>query len=193
MTSGNFSKLYNFSSSLLTLAVAGAALVMPCAVFAQSEGYTPPPMFGDMTPPMVRPETATGNLVEPKRSERMEIAPSQAARPPVVVPRTSAGNANAAPAPVVTPESQPPALPAPAVESMPTMAAPTTMAPAPKMMQPIIEETQPRRAKPVKEAKPAAVSAPKEEERTAAPTPRRKPDAAPKKEKAEAAKAVSAP
>lgn len=187
MTSGNFSNPYKQSSSFTALAVAAVTLLFPCAVSAQSENYTPPPMFGDMTPPMVRPETTTGNIVEPKRSDRMEIAPAQAMHPPVVTPRASVDpNSAHAPTPAApqgmpshseTLEQYPPALPAPVVEAAPP-STPNYITPSamqPKMMQPIIEDAQPRRTKPA-EAKTQKTPA-LEESRTAAPTPRRKPSA----------------
>jgi hypothetical protein len=43
-------------------------LLLPFSVQAQNVDYIPPPMFDDPTPPMVRPESQTGNIVEPKVS-----------------------------------------------------------------------------------------------------------------------------
>lgn len=58
--------------------------------YAQTDsGYQPPPMFDDMTPPMVRPESKTGNIVEPKASvppENMVVAPQA---PIAIAPRVS--------------------------------------------------------------------------------------------------------
>lgn len=130
-------------SYLLLLALAWIA--SPDAVQAQDSTYTPPPMFDDPTPPMVRPETTTGNIVEPKKSTRepaVDYKPVQPAVPPI--------------APVVP---QPPAYVAPA--------QPLEEQPLPSMMIPILEgdpattkapsATQP--AKPVVKAptKPAMV------------------------------------
>ena len=52
-------------SSLIALAILG---FVPSA-HAQDAGYAPPPMFEDMTPPMVRPDPGQdGNIVQPRVS-----------------------------------------------------------------------------------------------------------------------------
>jgi hypothetical protein len=65
-----------------------AVLFLPFSGQAQEAGYAPPPMFEDMTPPMVRPESATGNIVEPKVSAP-PIVVDTPQKPVVVAPRMS--------------------------------------------------------------------------------------------------------
>lgn len=134
---------------------------------AQSDaGYAPPPMFEDMTPPMVRPEGKDGYLVEPKKSENTPAVQSNAPvpKPPGVMPRVSVDpNANPvqaaptpapAPAPVVAPTAPVVPVPPPVVE-----------APKPPVMQkPIVEE------RPVPKPAPRKVSKPVE--KAAVPTPK---------------------
>lgn len=151
MTFAKFSKAFKFSIALAVLVPAASAL-------AQDAGYLPPPMFEDMTPPMVRPDAkADGMIVTPKSSPNTVLPPSDSPRPAMVAPRVSVDPD----APKNTPPVPPRAVFAPTVPTAPAPAAPPVVAPAPvmvpaapavapvtppKMMQPIIEETP---AKPV--------------------------------------------
>lgn len=145
MTYGKFLNRF----SLLALF---AGFVIPATVHAQNAGYSPPPMFEDMTPPMVRPEGQGGYIVTPKSSSAPDIAP--APRPAILAPQTSA---------------QPPAAPVVPV----TPSAPVAPATPPKMMAPIVEETSaPRRKAPAKPVAEEARTAP-----VASPVPAKKPTA----------------
>jgi hypothetical protein len=131
---------------VLLSGVANLAFVSPAQ--AQDPNYAPPPMFDDMTPPMVRPQGQDGYLVSPKASPNTQLPEPTPQRPPIVTPRVS-----------VDPDSQRPAVvPSAPVKSPPPVApvkpaAPVVpvIAPAPKapeMMKPIVEETYIKREKP---------------------------------------------
>lgn len=161
------------------------------AAMAQENGYAPPPMFEDVTAPMVRPEgDANGYIVAPKASENTTLPEQAAPRAPIVLPRVSidpdSPRANApipAPAPSTVPAAPPPApalAPAPAPVAAPMPAAPTPPAPVvvptppaapvvvappakPKMMAPIVEETYIKREKPAAKKEPAKTEEPRTE------------------------------
>jgi len=66
-----FANCLNLSSAIAII----ASLFIVGALKAQAQdnpAYTPPVMFYDEIPPMVRPETTTGNIVEPKVSQMPE-------------------------------------------------------------------------------------------------------------------------
>ncbi len=66
-----FANCLNLSSAIAII----ASLFIVGALKAQAQdnsAYTPPVMFYDEIPPMVRPETKTGNIVEPKVSQMPE-------------------------------------------------------------------------------------------------------------------------
>ncbi len=108
--------------------------------YAQSQGYTPPPMFEDMTQPMVRPQTDNGYIVKPKVSQTPNVPNDKALgfKPPVVKPRVSVDPDNAqirpasAPIPVPpvkpvvpsTPSPKPMAKPAPPAAYVPSVTPP---------------------------------------------------------------------
>lgn len=124
-----------------------AGCIVPAAAHAQNAGYTPPPMFEDMTPPMMRPDGQDGYIVTPKTSSAPDLAP--APRPAILAPQV--------------PVKQPIVPVAPA--------APAAPAPPPKMMAPIVEETSvPRHKVPVKPATEEARTAP-----VSSPVPAKKP------------------
>lgn len=158
MTFAKYSKAFKLSIALAVLA--------PAAQVSAQDAYVPPPMFEDMTPPMVRPEPkADGMIVEPKSSPNTVLPPSGQPRPAIVTPRVSV-DPDSAQAPALVPAPpipvQPPAaMQAPAAEPV----SPPVQQPAPpKMMQPIVEETYIKREKPV--AKSTQKEAQKEEAKT---------------------------
>ncbi len=133
---------------------------------AQDSGYAPPPMFDDMTPPMVRPESNNGYIVEPKASPNTELPPETPNAKPVILPRVS-------PAPGAA--DSPRATTAP-VQQKPVVAPPAPV--PPKKMQPIIDpkDTQVRKAPAGKPVEKPAVKAPVvEKPKTVAPVPPQKP------------------
>ncbi len=136
--------------SLIALAFIG---LIPAA-HAQDAGYAPPPMFDDMTPPMVRPEpNAQGNIVTPRVSPRETEAPAPVpgsvttttktapvpqkpvvspAKPkmmqPIVEPK--AATKEIVPVkPVAKPEVKKPVAPAPVPPKKPEIKKPETMLP----------------------------------------------------------------
>ena len=162
MISAKYSNLYKFF--LLLCGVASLALVSPVQA-QQDAGYAPPPMFDDMTPPMVRPQGQDGYLVTPKASPNTPLPEPTPQRAPVVVPRVSVDPDAARPAhapasvPTTAPTiAKPPVAPvkpvAPATPvTTPAVAAPPVTAPVappakPEMMKPIVEETYIKREKP---------------------------------------------
>jgi len=150
--SSNLSRLI-LSVSVLTLA--------PFSAHAQQDaGYAPPPMFEDMTPPMVRPETKDGYIVTPKKSENTppELGQSPTAKAPIIVPRVSVDpdsgriplpppGSQPAPQPQQVPPPAPQAPVVPVVPTAPTVPAAPPVVEKPKMMQPIIEKSDIKREK----------------------------------------------
>lgn len=103
--------------------------------YAQSNSnYAPPPMFDDMTPPMVRPQTQDGYIVEPKTSPNLPIPPSTIkpgqVPPAIITPRVS-----------VDPDAQRPVV-APAAPVVPR--TPST----PAISKPVVKEVYIPRVKP---------------------------------------------
>lgn len=170
------------------------------AAMAQENGYAPPPMFEDVTAPMVRPEgDANGYIVAPKASENTTLPAQAAPRAPIVMPRVSvdpdspraatpttpAPLPSLAPAPLPVP-TPPPAVPAPMPAPTPPApvvaptppAAPAVVAPPakPKMMAPIVEETYIKRDKPA-----AKKEVPKTEEPRTEPVKKPAPAPSPSK------------
>jgi hypothetical protein len=177
---------------------------------AQDPGYAPPPMFEDMTPPMVRPEGQDGYIVTPKASTNTQLPEATLGRPPVVVPRVSVDPDSARPAPAPAPSPAPaaaapapyiptaPAAPVAPAVPVPPPAIPVAPVPPPKM-KPVVEETYIKRHAPVKKPEPPKKRS--EEPRTEAigkpaPTPspsRPAPPAAPSKKPAGDTKAPPPP
>lgn len=189
--SSNQFKLFLLTGICLVSLTAG----LP-AMAQESTGYAPPPMFDDMTPPMVRPEAKDGYLVEPKVSPNTVLPESmnRPARAPTVLPRVSVDpDATKAATPPTPPVNVPPATttttvpnvpvsapvapatpaaqaPAAPVISAPTVTPPAVNAPAkPKMMKPIVEEVY------IKRDKPALTKKDDAETKTVAPRPAKKP------------------
>lgn len=181
MISASFSNPCKIILALLCGAAFVTALPLHAAQAQQEAGYAPPPMFEDMTPPMVRPQGQDGYLVTPKASTNTPLPQPTLDRPPVVVPRISVDPDAARPAP--TPSKAAPApnyVPVvPAAPVAPAAPVPPPAVPAapviPPKMKPIIEETYIKRdTAPVK--KPASAKKSSEEPRTEAikkpePTP----------------------
>lgn len=131
--SRNFMGCFAIASLAMT-----SVIGLSAPVAAQDSGYVPPPMFEDMTPPMVRPEGEDGYIVAPRvSSPTIENAPVR----PSPVPTLSA------------PRLVPEAPNAPSVPKMPPSAKP-------KMMAPIVEPPQ-KPARP--ESKPQPKPQPKAE------------------------------
>ncbi len=89
MKSGRFS---NPSKLFYGVALLYAGTLFPCAAIAQSQGYAPPPMFEEPVPPMVRPETKDGNIVQPRVSARPaedQTKQPPAPKSPMMAPRVS--------------------------------------------------------------------------------------------------------
>ncbi len=155
MISGKSSKLSDLLKGSAFVAL--ALMAFASESHAQNTGYSPPPMFEDMTPPMVRPESKDGNIVPKMESVDPQLPPPTIDRPPVVAPRVSINPDMPRPAPVepIAPDapSRPvvPAFDAPATTA-PVAPAPVTPTP-PKMMQPIIEAPKVKREKPAAEKK----------------------------------------
>jgi hypothetical protein len=172
-----FSNLFNKLLDVVAL-VAMTFLILPISAHGQDPGYAPPPMFDDMTPPMVRPLGQDGYIVAPKSSTNTQLPEPTPQRAPIVTPRVSIDPDKprpVAPPPIppapqkpVPAEISPPVLvpPAPAVVPAPPVAP--TIAPAPekpKMMKPIVEETYIKREKPApKKEKPKKTEEPRTEE-----------------------------
>ena len=57
-----------------------------CVSAQENSGYNPPVMFEDLTPPMVRPDTKTGNIIEPKKSVRPDIVRPPVMQKPIIEP-----------------------------------------------------------------------------------------------------------
>lgn len=158
----NFEKfLKRFSLLSVSFLALGSAPVL-----AQNDpGYAPPPMFEDMTPPMVRPEGRDGYLVVPKKSDNTKLpsapAPTASEKPSVVIPRVSV---DPDAVPVQPRQAQPQPAPAPVVA--PVAPTPPVAVQQPKMMQPIIEE-----AAPTPQPAPRKVSRPPEKVAVPAPKP----------------------
>ncbi|PZQ44275.1 MAG: hypothetical protein DI551_10490 [Micavibrio aeruginosavorus] len=170
MISGKFSNLFK-----LVLSVSACAII-PLVAQAQ-DSYAPPPMFDDMTPPMVRPQATDGYIVTPKASVNtplpQDVAPSP--RPAIITPRVSidpdsdrAKTAVPTNVPMPTPSTAPVGLPVAVPSTAPSVASPVEKAPEPvvvpkapippavvappqkpKMMEPIVEETYIKRQRPV--------------------------------------------
>lgn len=169
----------NLSKRLLSSLIVTGSLLCAHPVFAQSQnGYAPPPMFDDMTPPMVRPKTENGYIVEPKSSTAPKLPPPSPAaqKPPVILPRVSVDpdsqraampppqkpaapqRVSRPPAPPVKPQfpvvpvapTQPPAMP---------VAKPSVPPSKPAATQPEVKEVYIKRDKPAVE-KPAALAKP---------------------------------
>lgn len=86
MTLKNYLKAFR----AIFLYTAVVSLASTSYALAQTDTvYTPPPMFDDMTPPMVRPESKTGNIVEPKESSAPKAAPAAPQVPVSIAPRIS--------------------------------------------------------------------------------------------------------
>ncbi|MFA5592055.1 MAG: hypothetical protein WC989_01935 [Micavibrio sp.] len=159
----------------------------PLSAFAQqSSGYTPPPMFEEMTPPMVRPEAPDGYIVRPKTSsdpERSHQPPPRYAPQPQEQQR-----------PVIQPSVQAPAPPAaPVIPARPRMMEPIIEAPpraAPTPVRPVI---QPKTAAPAAKTGGAEsrTVAPKAAVKPAPPSPSAAVPAAP--ERAKTAPSVKVP
>lgn len=141
----------------------------------QDPNYAPPPMFDDMTPPMVRPQGQDGYLVTPKASPNTPLPEPTPQRPPVVIPRVSVDPDAPRPAVAAPPTPTPTTIPAPAqqapaaqpVKPIAPVAPPVVTAPGkPEMMKPIVEETYIPREKPA--AKVQKPKKPNEEPRTEA-------------------------
>ena len=114
---------------------------------AQDAGYAPPPMFEDMTPPMVRPEAdRNGNIVEPRVSPREN-------------PQTS-------PAPVTA-----------TTRTAPVSQKPVVPPVKPKMMAPIIapQDVQARKSPEKPEVKKPSAPAPVPPKKPGTKTPEKKP------------------
>lgn len=186
MTSANCSNLFR-SLSYAALLAALLSVSSYTAHAQNAPGYVPPPMFEDMTPPMVRPQTDNGYIVEPKKSENT-VLPSGAAptgNDNLVKPRVSVDpdmKRSAQPALSPQPTAQPKASvtgPAaktapvpPAAPVAPVKPAASAPAPKPKMMEPIVEEVYIKREKPAAKPKTPSVKVPE----TATPaTPPKKP------------------
>jgi outer membrane protein OmpA-like peptidoglycan-associated protein len=150
------------------------------SAFAQDSGYAPPPMFDDMTPPMVRPETKNGYIVEPKASPKTVLPPESTHARPVIVPRVSAD-----------PNTARPAIPAPGSITTTIKTAPVPQQPAvqpaapsaPKKMQPIIDPRDTK--KPASVKKPGIKKPDVQKPETPAPKPPVKPDVKPPEIKTE--------
>ena len=163
MISASFS---NPSKLFLLLLCGVAGLAFAPSAQAQDPNYAPPPMFDDMTPPMVRPQGEDGYLVTPKASPNTQLPDPTPPRAPVVVPRVSVDPDSERPAPAPAPVTKPAPAPSapvktqapvapvkPVAPSAPAQvtAPPAIVAPAPKapeMMKPIVEETYIKREKP---------------------------------------------
>lgn len=149
MISANFSNLSKFLLALLC----GAAVLAPFqgAQAQQDPGYAPPPMFDDMTPPMVRPQGQDGYLVTPKASPNTQLPAPTPQRAPVIIPRVSVDPDSVRPVPAPStraPSPAPEAPPAPPVKPVAPVAPPAVIAPAkPEAMKPIVEETYIKREK----------------------------------------------
>jgi len=162
------------SLNLFSFFAASAVLFFALPAIAQDAGYAPPPMFEDMTPPMVRPEGQDGYLVTPKSSSNTPLPEPQrdgvARQTPVITPRVSVDPNSPGLAPAQAPVAPPSGIvtpPQPPVESV----TPATVVPPqqPTMMQPIIEEkpavtkiTPKPKAPPVPIKKPIVSKAPVE-------------------------------
>lgn len=113
------------------------ACALPQAALAQ---YSPPPMFEDQTPPMVRPEAHDGYIVEPKVSPNTVLPETmdKPYRPPVITPRVSVDPDSGRAAPRVPAPAVQPAPAAPAAPS-PVPASPQIVAPKPApTVQPVV-------------------------------------------------------
>lgn len=143
---------------------------------AQDSGYAPPPMFDDMTPPMVRPETKNGYIVEPKASPKTVLPPESPNAKPVIVPRVSVDpNSVKAPAPAPVPGSVTTTTKTAPIPQQPA-AVPVAPTP-PKKMQPIIDPRDTKRPASVK--KPEIKKPDVKKPQAAAPKPPVKPDVKP--------------
>ncbi|HEU4838297.1 MAG TPA: hypothetical protein VFS88_02680, partial [Micavibrio sp.] len=140
-------------------ALLAMTFLMPAQpVQAQDAGYAPPPMFEDMTPPMVRPQGQDGYIVTPKASTNTQLPEPTLGRPPAVVPRVSVDPDAVRSAPAPAPSPAPAAAtPAPSVPKSPKTpvvpAAPAAPVPPPKM-KPVVEETYIKRDAPMKKPEP---------------------------------------
>lgn len=172
------------SLKLILLSLSAIVSYAPISI-AQDSGYAPPPMFDDMTPSMVRPQSNNGYIVEPKASPNTQLPPETPNAKPVILPRVSPAPASAdAPPVTTTPVQKKPAV------------APTAPAP-PKKMQPIIDprDTQAKKAPAVKPVEKPVVKKPVvETPKAPAPVPPQKPAAeAPVAKKIEAPSAPAKP
>ncbi len=163
----SFSPLRAFKALLFSTVCLFAPVVL-------AQDYSPPPMFDDMTPPMVRPETQSGNIVEPKASANTQLPPALPSGQGrvVVLPRVSV-NPDATPVTGAagggTSQQKAPVSPVvPADPIAPQVPAAVSAPAKPKMMQPIIEERDLKQEK--APSRPAFKATPK-------PVPVKKPEA----------------
>lgn len=143
------------------------ALLFPgSGAVAQDNGYVPPPMFEDLGTPMVRPQSDTGNLVEPKASPNTQLPPEtpnvKSAIPPRVSSSPDSGRST-------TTTRVPPRPVQPVAKPVPPAAASV------QKMQPIIDPRD--KKKPATTAKTKAPAAPVV--KPAAKPATEKPEAAP--------------
>lgn len=141
MTSVKFSNLSKISFAALM--AAATMCVLPHFAMAQ---YSPPPMFEDQTPPMVRPEAHDGYIVEPKVSPNTVLPESmdKPYRPPVVMPRVSVDpdSARAAPHTTVAAPPAPAPRPVPTVQPVAPI-APKAPLPPPSVPAPVVQRQAP--------------------------------------------------
>jgi outer membrane protein OmpA-like peptidoglycan-associated protein len=165
VNSGKFLSRCKFLCWIAASAFGLLAMTAPHnAASAQTPGYRPPPMFEDMTPPMVRPETKDGYIVQPKASvaprDTQSPVPPAYAKPPVVLPRVSVDPDAQKQAPL--PIQQAPVAPAPVPANVPPakpVAPPVAVPPpAPVVTQP---QTAPAQKPSVTPSQPPVVQPPK--------------------------------
>lgn len=177
MISVRSSRLFN----LFALALCG---FLPTA-HAQDAGYAPPPMFEDMTPPMVRPDAdPNGNIVVPRVSPKetpqapsttIKTAPvpqQPVAAPvkpklmaPIVEPEMEKKDASPKKPAIIKPEVKKPSAPTPVPPKKPEAKAPEKPKTEPKVETPVVPakpvapNIPEKKAEPVKKEEPSPKAA----------------------------------
>ena len=171
--------------SLFSLTLSAFILFSAVANAQQDPSYAPPPMFDDLTPPMVRPPAKDGYIVAPMASPKSATPDTSASQPKpgAIAPRVSVDPNSSRPQPA---PSKPYIPVAPVAPTAPKAVAAPPAPPKPKMMQPIIESP--------KTAKPAApqIDAPVVEKPSPLPVPPPAPVATPTPQPVKRDPAVSA-